>query len=230
MKIGVIGSSGGSVFQDYYRILRDISVPRDAFTVVTDRDCGLECFSRDESLDVVRIEDKDKAGFSSQAAARLASAGADFALLYFSRLVTKELFSVIPTVNIHPALLPAFPGFQAVRQAFHHGAKFLGATLHGVDASVDGGPIIAQVATPIRRGSDLVKLENQSFLQKLYLSLVLYDLTTRGHLRLSATPDGCVPELTAEHATAACNPALQDPRLIERFRAVEAREGSRVID
>lgn len=128
MKIGVIGSSGGSVFQDYYRILRKVGVPRDSFTVVTDRDCGLESFSRDESLDVARIEDRDKEEFSSRAATRLASAGAEFVLLYFSRLVTAELFSVIPTVNIHPGLLPAFPGLNSVRQALQSGTKFLGAT------------------------------------------------------------------------------------------------------
>ena len=56
-------------------------------------------------------------------------------------------------VNIHPALLPAFPGLDAQRQAFEHGVKVSGATVHLVDEGLDSGPIVAQEAVrgPLER-------------------------------------------------------------------------------
>ncbi|HVF87109.1 MAG TPA: phosphoribosylglycinamide formyltransferase [Pyrinomonadaceae bacterium] len=53
-------------------------------------------------------------------------------------------------LNIHPSLLPAFPGLDAQRQALHHGAKFSGCTVHFVDETLDGGPIITQRVVPVR--------------------------------------------------------------------------------
>ena len=58
------------------------------------------------------------------------------------------------TVNTHPALLPSFPGAHAVRDALAHGVKVTGCTLHVVDAGVDTGPIVAQVAVPVEPGDD----------------------------------------------------------------------------
>jgi phosphoribosylglycinamide formyltransferase-1 len=54
------------------------------------------------------------------------------------------------TLNIHPSLLPAFPGLDAHRQALEHGVKWTGCTVHFVDETLDGGPIIAQQAVPVR--------------------------------------------------------------------------------
>jgi len=70
----------------------------------------------------------------------------------FMRLVRQPLLDAFPNriLNIHPSLLPAFPGLDAQRQALDHGAKVTGATVHLVDAGLDAGPIIAQSAVPIR--------------------------------------------------------------------------------
>ena len=53
-------------------------------------------------------------------------------------------------LNIHPSLLPAFPGLESQRQALEHGAKFSGCTVHFVDENLDAGPIILQASVPIR--------------------------------------------------------------------------------
>lgn len=53
-------------------------------------------------------------------------------------------------LNIHPSLLPAFPGLEAQRQAFDHGVKFAGCTVHFVDETLDAGPIILQAVVPVR--------------------------------------------------------------------------------
>ena len=61
-------------------------------------------------------------------------------------------------LNIHPSLLPSFPGLDAQRQALEHGVKFTGCTVHFVDESLDGGPIIAQRVVPVLEGDNVETL------------------------------------------------------------------------
>lgn len=74
----------------------------------------------------------------------------------FMRVLTPRFVDRFPhrIVNTHPSLLPAFPGVDAVARAISHGVKLSGATVHFVDASLDGGPIIAQAAVPVEPGDD----------------------------------------------------------------------------
>jgi phosphoribosylglycinamide formyltransferase-1 len=69
----------------------------------------------------------------------------------FMRIVTPVLLDAFPmkVINVHPALLPSFPGVDAQKQAFDYGVKITGVTVHFVDAGMDTGPIIAQVPVPI---------------------------------------------------------------------------------
>lgn len=78
----------------------------------------------------------------------------------FMRVLTSHFIDRFPLriVNTHPSLLPAFPGIDAPAQAIAHGAKITGATVHFVDTSLDGGPIIAQAAVPIEPGDDAATL------------------------------------------------------------------------
>jgi len=61
-------------------------------------------------------------------------------------------------INIHPSLLPSFPGLDAQRQALEHGVKFTGCTAHFVDETLDGGPIIAQRVVPVLEGDTVESL------------------------------------------------------------------------
>jgi len=69
----------------------------------------------------------------------------------FMRLLSPAFVAAFPhrILNIHPALLPAFPGLDAQRQALEHGVKVSGATVHFVDADLDAGPIVAQAVVPV---------------------------------------------------------------------------------
>jgi phosphoribosylglycinamide formyltransferase-1 len=70
----------------------------------------------------------------------------------YMRLLSPYFIRAFPNriLNIHPSLLPAFPGLEAQRQALEHGVKFSGCTVHFVDENLDAGPIIAQAVVPIR--------------------------------------------------------------------------------
>ena len=73
------------------------------------------------------------------------------ALAGYMRIVTPEFLQAFPqrVVNIHPALLPAFPGLHGQRQAWEYGVKVSGCTVHFVDEGTDTGPIIAQATVPV---------------------------------------------------------------------------------
>jgi phosphoribosylglycinamide formyltransferase 1 len=74
----------------------------------------------------------------------------------FMRVLTTRFVDRFPLriLNTHPSLLPAFPGVDATSQAIRHGVKISGLTIHFVDGSLDGGPIIEQVAVPVAAGDD----------------------------------------------------------------------------
>jgi phosphoribosylglycinamide formyltransferase 1 len=86
---------------------------------------------------------------------RLRDAGVDLIVLAgFMRILKGEFLKAFANrvVNIHPSLLPAFPGLEAWKQALDHGVKVTGCTVHFVDQGVDSGPIIAQETVPVEEG------------------------------------------------------------------------------
>ena len=91
--------------------------------------------------------------FDETLAAELKARGVRLVCLAgFMRLVGAPLLDAFPgaVLNIHPSLLPAFPGLEAQRQALEHGVKVTGATVHLVTPQLDGGPIVAQTAVDVR--------------------------------------------------------------------------------
>jgi phosphoribosylglycinamide formyltransferase 1 len=85
--------------------------------------------------------------------AELQKANVDLVCLAgFMRLLSPYFVAAFPRriLNIHPSLLPSFPGLEAQRQALEYGVKFSGCTVHLVDENLDAGPILAQAAVPVR--------------------------------------------------------------------------------
>jgi phosphoribosylglycinamide formyltransferase 1 len=74
----------------------------------------------------------------------------------YMRLLSPYFVAAFPhrILNIHPSLLPAFPGMEAQKQALEHGVKFAGCTVHFVDENLDAGPIILQAVVPVLDGDD----------------------------------------------------------------------------
>ncbi len=91
----------------------------------------------------------------------------------FMRIVTPVLLDAFPyrVVNIHPSLLPAFPGVNAQAAALAHGARISGCTVHLVDAGTDTGPILGQAAVPVLHGDTEASL-SERILQREHELLV----------------------------------------------------------
>jgi phosphoribosylglycinamide formyltransferase-1 len=95
--------------------------------------------------------------FDRALVAELRSRGVELVVLAgFMRVLTGAFLDAFPmrVINIHPALLPAFPGVHAQKQAVDYGVKLAGCTVHFVDKGTDTGPIIAQAAVPVLPGDD----------------------------------------------------------------------------
>lgn len=94
----------------------------------------------------------ERSSFDAALRAEVESLGAELVVLAgFMRVLTETFLAGLGdrVINIHPSLLPSFPGVRAQSQALHHGAKVAGCTVHFVDAGLDSGAIIAQAAVPV---------------------------------------------------------------------------------
>ena len=115
---------------------------------------GLET-ARARGLNAVCLPSKglDREVYDRMVAAELHRHGVDLVCLAgFMRLLSAGFIREFPNriLNIHPSLLPAFPGLDAQHQALAHGVKIIGCTVHFVDEDLDAGPIVIQAAVPVR--------------------------------------------------------------------------------
>jgi phosphoribosylglycinamide formyltransferase 1 len=106
----------------------------------------------------------DRGTFDSQVADLLRQHGVDWVCLAgYMRLLSGKFVSQFPgrILNIHPSLLPAFPGLDAQYQALIHGVKITGCTVHLVDETLDSGPILLQAAVPVLDDDSLESLSQR---------------------------------------------------------------------
>lgn len=211
-RLGLVCSGGGAVFATAHDLLAR-SGDRLDWAVLTDRACGAEAAAAARGLAVARIPYTTADAFSADAARWLFDdMRCDWTILLITRLVGPQLYAHMPCVNIHPSLLPAFPGLGSLPATQASGVRVMGATAHLVDASTDSGPILGQVWGPTPPDSALI--QRVSFAQKTYLFLVLLETVARAD-PVSALRS--MRNLGASHAPIA-SPALQDGELDQAFR------------
>ena len=160
-RIGVLGSGRGSNLAAIADACRAGEIPAEVAIVLSDLpEAGILTQARERGLDAdfiapgkfrTKLDEEAERAYIS----RLVDAQVDLvALAGFMRILKGDFLRAFPlrVVNIHPSLLPAFPGLEAWKQALDCGAKVTGCTVHFVDQGVDSGPIIAQETVPILPG------------------------------------------------------------------------------
>ena len=104
----------------------------------------------------------------------------------FMRLLSSNFVAAFPgaILNVHPSLLPSFPGLNAQRQALDYGAKVSGATVHIVTATLDNGPIVLQASVPVVEGDTVESLSNRILAEELRIYPEAIRLVLSGGWRL----------------------------------------------
>lgn len=158
LKLGVLGSGSGSNFQSILDAIKAgelsaevcivLSDNPDAYILERARQAGIPA----EVIDCQGFKTKFPDEVQQKTAEKLLSMGVEVVCLAgFMRLVKAPLLEAFPQriINIHPSLLPAFPGLHAWEQAVNAGAKESGCTVHYVDGGMDTGSIIDQACVPV---------------------------------------------------------------------------------
>lgn len=157
-RIGVLGSGKGSNFVAIADAVAAGKIPAEIAIVLSDvEDAGILQHARDHKLPAQfippgKFRTKLDEGAERAFVAALQNARVDLVVLAgFMRVLKGDFLRAFEgrIVNIHPSLLPCFPGLQSWKQALDHGVKVAGCTVHFVDAGVDAGPIIGQSAVPV---------------------------------------------------------------------------------
>ncbi len=154
-RIGILLSGRGSNFEAIADSVAEGRLEAEIAAVISNRPSarGLE-IARERGLPAVSIPSKDvpREEYDRLLVAELKSRQVDLVCLAgFMRLLNAEFCRAFPMriLNIHPSLLPAFPGLDAQQQALHHGVKIAGCTVHFVDPQLDAGPIVLQASVPV---------------------------------------------------------------------------------
>ncbi len=155
MRLGILLSGRGSNFEAIARNVKNGSLPCDIGFVFSNKpDAPGLTLAAELGLPHGSIPSRgiDRAVFDAQLADLLEGHRVDLVCLAgYMRLLTGGFVRRFPEriLNIHPSLLPAFPGLDAQYQALAHGVKITGCTVHLVDENLDSGPILLQAAVPV---------------------------------------------------------------------------------
>ena len=154
-RLGILLSGRGSNFEAIAENVAARRFEAEIAAVISNREeaPGLE-IARRRRLPALCIPSKGilREEYDRRVVQELKSRGVELVCLAgFMRLLSAEFCRAFPTriLNIHPSLLPAFPGLEAQKQALEHGVKISGCTVHFVDEQLDAGPIILQASVPV---------------------------------------------------------------------------------
>jgi phosphoribosylglycinamide formyltransferase-1 len=164
VRLAVLASGSGTILE---AILSD-GLP--VVVVVVDRPCRATEIAVDAAVPVVFVErdsfgaDFDRAGYSEKVVAALHEHGVDLVVMAgFGTVFAQPFFDAFEgrVINTHPALLPSFKGWHAVRDALAYGVKVTGCTVHVATLEVDHGPILAQHAVDVLPGDTEASLHER---------------------------------------------------------------------
>lgn len=156
LKAGVLASGRGSNFQAIIDAIEKGNLKASIELLITDNPSAFAIErAKKHNIKYLFINPREFAAkdvFFSRIADELKAKGVELVILAgFMRIVRKPLIAAFPgrIMNIHPALLPAFPGLHGQKQALDYGVKISGCTVHFVDEGMDTGPVIIQATVPV---------------------------------------------------------------------------------
>ncbi len=168
MRIIALASGNGTNFTAVLKGLKQGQIRNASIAaLVSDRaQTGAAVTAVDAGIPVVELDYRrfdSRAVFDAELLSCVRELAPDLILaLGFMRILSAEFVAAYPNriINVHPSLLPSFPGMNAQKQAVEYGAKVTGVTVHFMDAGVDSGPIILQQAVPIPDGCNVDQLRD----------------------------------------------------------------------
>lgn len=191
LRLGVLASGSGSNLQAIIDRCSDASLDAEIVLVLSNVP-GAGALVRAEAAGIptLLIDHRtfaERADFDRAVVAALQGAQVELVVLAgFMRLITAPFLEAFPEriINIHPALLPAFPGLHVQKKALEAGARFSGCTVHFVDGGVDTGPIIIQAVVPVHDDDSEERLAARILVQEHQIYPRAIQLIAEGRVRI----------------------------------------------
>ena len=173
LRIGILLSGRGSNFEAIARSITEGRLPRLEIGVVISNVAEAEALKKARELglpcEIFVSKGRNRAEHDADLIACLRAHHVDLVCLAgYMRLLSPEFVAAFPNriLNIHPSLLPAFPGLDAQQQAFEYGVKIAGCTVHLVDEHLDHGVIVVQRAIPVLESDDAHSLTERILVEE----------------------------------------------------------------
>jgi len=213
LRLGVLASGSGTNLQSILDACAEGSIPaRIALVISNNPDAGALKRAADAGVPYTCINHREyssRESFDRAVVSALQEADVELVCLAgFMRLITEDFLAAFPgrVMNIHPALLPAFPGLDVQRKAIEYGARFSGCTVHFVDSGVDTGPVIIQAVVPILDDDTPDDLAARILRQEHKIYPRAIQLFAEGRLKIEGRRVRVAPR--ADDAAALVNPPL----------------------
>ncbi len=191
IRIAVLASGSGTNLEAIARAAESGEIPVEIVLVISDNpDAYALVRAKNHGIPTtcfLLTDFENRGAFDRAIAEALSAAGVELVVLAgYMKLVGGEILSRFKNriMNIHPALLPSFPGTHAVRDALEYGVKVSGVTVHFVDEGLDTGPIILQEAVPVYEDDDEESLHQRIHEVEYRLYPLAIKLFAQGRLRI----------------------------------------------
>lgn len=159
LKIGILASGRGSNMEAIIKGCQNGRIPADVVLVLSDRpSAGALEIARRNGIEAKYLDPREsgsREAYDRTLVQALSGHGVELVCLAgYMKLVTRDFIGPFQgrILNIHPSLLPAFPGLNAQKQALDYGVKVTGCTVHIVELAMDAGPIVLQTPVPVEDG------------------------------------------------------------------------------
>lgn len=189
---------------------QDARIRSEIVSVAADRDCEGATMAAERGVPVTYIREPDNLVFSDRLLAHAVNNNIDYIFLFFGRILRGELLETFTNriVNIHPAMLPSFKGLHGFEDTYRSGARFVGTTLHFIDAQVDEGRIIQQTMVPLDWNASESEQRQRQFDQMARSFVQVFHWISDA--RVNAAGPGTIVD-GAQYADSLYSPDLEEP-------------------